>query len=73
MNATEHNEGITVSALATLVRSGDWHDKPLRYEVTGPLAEKMMFSTKRDAVTYASIRRRSASMVEAAREYARRP
>lgn len=44
---------------------GDWHDKPLRYAVKGPGAEVQKFSTKKDALKYASIRRKAATQAEA--------
>lgn len=37
--------------------SGDWHDKPLRWAVTGPGTEVQKFSTRKDARRYRSLRR----------------
>lgn len=51
---------ITVTSTAA-VYCGDWHDKPLRWKATGPGDEVQLFSTKRDATAYASIRRKSAN------------
>lgn len=58
---------VTVSALAVPYRDGDWHDKPLRHTVQGPGVDVQNFSTKKDALKYASIRRRAASQAEACR------
>lgn len=44
---------------------GDWHDKPLRYAVMGPGVECQKFSTKKEAKTYATDRRRSSTQAEA--------
>jgi hypothetical protein len=49
---------------------GDWHDKPVRYSVTGPNNELQKFSTKKDALKYASLRRRAASQQEASYKFA---
>ena len=53
---------LTISKLATPVRCGDWHDRPLKWEVNG--AEKQLFATKKDALLWAKIRRHSASFLE---------
>lgn len=58
-------KGITVEKMESEVQSGDWHDKPLKWEVKGPGNERQMFSTKADASKYASIRRKSSSFNEA--------
>lgn len=45
-----------IGKLAHNVLAGDWHDKPLRWEVrTG--SERQLFSTRRDAALYARCRR----------------
>ena len=49
---------ITVSRIPTQA-SGDWHDKPLRWAVTGPAGEVQKFSTRKDAQKYKSLRFRS--------------
>lgn len=49
---------ITVSKLDCFERSGDWHDKPLRWRVGGPGAEVQKFSTRKDAEQYARLRRK---------------
>lgn len=49
--------------------SGDWHDKPLRWIVNGPDSEVQQFSTKKDALLYARIRRGAASQQEAMNHY----
>lgn len=51
---------IQVQQLATEIHDGDWHDKPLRWTVQGPASEVQNFSTKKDAMKYASCRRKSA-------------
>jgi hypothetical protein len=50
---------------------GDWHDKPVRYSVTGPMSEVQKFSTKKDAMRYAARRRRAASQQGAINQYVR--
>ena len=49
------NRKITVSRIPDEA-SGDWHDKPLRYIVTGPAGEVQKFSTRKDAERYKSLR-----------------
>lgn len=49
---------ITVSKLDCFERSGDWHDKPIRWRVDGPGAEVQKFSTRKDAELYARLRRK---------------
>ncbi len=57
----------TVALLASPVQCGDWHDRPLRYAVQGPGSDLQLQGNKRDAIRYASIRRRSANQGEAIR------
>ncbi len=64
-------ERVAVSALDNPYHDGDWHDKPLRYSVTGPGVEVQNFSTKKDATKYASLRRRAATQQEATRAFIR--
>lgn len=59
---------ITVSRLDCFERSGDWHDKPLRWRVDGPGAEVQKFSTKKDAERYARLRRKL-TLLEAMRAF----
>lgn len=47
---------ITVSRLPHPEASGDWHDKPLRWVVTGPASELQKFSTQKEARRYKSLR-----------------
>jgi len=47
---------IVISKLPYPEASGDWHDKPLRWIVSGPDAEVQKFSTRADARLYARIR-----------------
>lgn len=61
---------INISKLERAERCGDWHDKPLRWAVSGPAGELQKFSTLRDAKQYKSIRRRAASAQEAHRAFA---
>lgn len=53
------NTKITIEKLARPEQCGDWHDKPLRWAVCGPDAELQKFKTKKDALKFRSIRRRS--------------
>jgi hypothetical protein len=52
---------VTVTALNPIEVCGDWHDKPLRWVVSGPMAERSKFSTKKDALSYAASRRKTDS------------
>jgi hypothetical protein len=58
-------KGIKVTRLGQVEHQGDWHDTPLRWQVTGPAAELQKFSTKAEAMTYAKIRRSTASSFDA--------
>lgn len=49
---------ITISRIPAQA-SGDWHDKPVRWAVTGPAGEVQNFSTRKDAQKYKSLRFRS--------------
>lgn len=49
--------------------AGDWHDKPLRWRVEGPSQEVQMFSTRKDAETYAKHRRNSPDYTEATNRF----
>lgn len=60
---------ITVSQLPALIHEGDWHDRPLKWVATGPGDEHQNFSTKKDAMRFATLRRRSASFSEASRKF----
>jgi hypothetical protein len=62
---------ITVTKLDVPVFAGDWHDKPLRYEVLGPGDERQRFSTVKDAKRYRLIRSRAASFSEACQSFAK--
>jgi hypothetical protein len=55
----------TVNRLERAYHQGDWHDKPLRYEVIVSGELRQCFSTKKDATRYASLRRRSIDQVSA--------
>jgi hypothetical protein len=59
----------TVQKMETRVYSGDWHDKPLCWEVLGPGSERQMFSTRAEARRYAAIRRESSCFQEACRRF----
>lgn len=50
---------LTITRLERPEHCGDWHDKPLRWVVTG--AEIQKFSTKKDAMLWARSRRKAAS------------
>ncbi|AKF13639.1 hypothetical protein PHIN3_376 [Sinorhizobium phage phiN3] len=60
---------IVVSKLAREIHDGDWHDAPLRWQVAGPGAEIQNFSTKKDALLYAKLRRKAKSFQEASDMY----
>jgi hypothetical protein len=52
---------------------GDWHDKPLRWAVTGPGSERQKFARQADARAYLQIRRQCKTDMEAIRIYAAKP
>lgn len=60
---------ITISKLNRPEPAGDWHDKPLRWKVTGPVGEIQKFTTKSDARLYAKLRRKALSFLAALREF----
>jgi hypothetical protein len=49
------SRAITIIRIATQA-SGDWHDKPLHWVVSGPAGEVQKFSTKKEARRYKSLR-----------------
>lgn len=55
----------SITKLDSPVHSGDWHDKPLRWEIKNELGERQLFSTKREAEQWRAIRNRSASFSDA--------
>lgn len=69
MNYKPKRSEITVTKLACEEHWGDWHDKPLRWSVNGPRSECQKFSTKREAMQYATLRSRSSSQFEAIKAY----
>lgn len=60
---------ITVSQMPFPKHEGDWHDRPLRWTVNGPANEVQNFSTKKDAMKFASLRRRSTDYSTASRQF----
>lgn len=58
---------LTIQKLASPVRSGDWHDKPMRWEVLG--AERQMFATKKNATLWAKLRKASGSFNDTFMKY----
>ena len=60
---------IIIEKLAHWERSGDWHDRPLRWRVVGPGNEVQKFSTKKEAALYRTIRRNSTEQKIAIRAY----
>lgn len=54
---------FTITKLDRPIHSGDWHDRPLRHQVTGP--EIQNFSTKKEALRWCSIRRKASSFSDA--------
>ena len=62
---------ITVAKLPSPIRSGDWHDNPLKWTVQGPGLERQYFTTKAWALRYASLRSRAVSAAEAGQQFLR--
>jgi len=60
---------MNIVKLDRAIRDGDWHDKPLRWQVSGPGREVQNFSTKKDALLYRAIRRSSSNAQIAQRAY----
>ncbi len=60
---------MKIVKLDRAIRDGDWHDKPLRWQVSGPGSEVQNFSTKKDALLFKSLRRRSAGQQDAIRNF----
>jgi hypothetical protein len=48
---------------------GDWHDRPLRWAVSGPAGELQKFSTQKEARKYKSLRRRAPDQKTAIHNY----
>ena len=48
---------ITITKLNHPEHWGDWHDKPVKWIVSGPLEETQKFATKQQAALYARNRR----------------
>lgn len=61
---------ILISKLPQPEQHGDWHDKPLKWLVSGPANETQKFATKEEAKTYKRLRRSSADQSTAIRNYA---
>ena len=60
---------ITITKLERPQYHGDWHDKPCRWSVNGPRSECKVFSCKKDALRYKSIRVRHTDQLEAINAY----
>ena len=60
---------ITITKLQHAIRSGDWHDAPLRWSVNGPLTERQLFATKRDATVYKRLRKTAKNDHQAQRAF----
>ena len=58
----------TVDPLSRSVHSGDWHDKPLRWQVSFG-GKRQLFTTKRDAVKFARHWRKVGNLNEAIRNW----
>lgn len=56
---------LIISKLPRPEHCGDWHDKPLRWQVAGPDRELQKFSTKKDAMLYRRIRKHARDFNEA--------
>lgn len=61
---------IKIEKMAKAQASGDWHDRPLRWSVTGPANEVQKFPTWKEARKYAVIRRAAKDQREAFHRYA---
>ena len=48
---------MIIEKLPHAVHAGDWHDKPLKWQVKGPGAELQRFSTLKDAKLWRKSRR----------------
>ena len=71
--ATGEVKPIEVRLMEYPVHDGDWHDKPSRYEVLGPGNERQVFSTKKGALKWRSIRRKCLTLTEAHRMWSDLP
>ncbi len=60
---------ITITKLVNPMHVGDWHDAPLKWTVNGPYNEVQHFETKKNALRYVSIRRKTSDPVEINRQY----
>jgi len=60
---------ITITKLQHAIHSGDWHDAPLKWAVLGPLTERQLFATKRDATIYKRLRRSAQNDQQAQRAF----
>lgn len=60
---------ITVNKMERSEHCGDWHDKPLKWIVNGPNAERQKFSTKKEALSYKFIRSKSPDEFIAQRKF----
>ena len=63
---------MIVAPLDPPVHSGDWHDKPLRWTVTGEGKITQHFRTKRDAQIWARVYAKTDSFNTAQREWYRK-
>lgn len=54
----------TITPIIPPEHSGDWHDKPLKWQVNG-LPEVQKFCTKKDAQAWIRIRKKVSSFNEA--------
>ena len=50
---------VKVERLSRPEHQGDWHDKPLKWAVVGPENELQKFSTQKEALSSAKIRRQT--------------
>lgn len=69
MEANSTSLKLTVNKLDRSEMMGDWHDKPLRWFVSGMASGIQKFSTKKEALEYAKIRRHVATDLEAFRAF----
>lgn len=58
----------TITPIIPPEHSGDWHDKPLKWQVNG-LPEVQKFPTKKDARMWIRIRKKAPSFIEAMRVF----
>ncbi len=73
-NEREKKMKFTLTKLAHPIHSGDWHDRPGKWQVNGPESEMQTgFPTRKEAEMYAKCRRHSTSANEAGSKFSCMP